>query len=62
LKAQLNNKIIQATIHFINVTDQISCCCCGTGHLSQHKMLLPAINDQFNLIFLYYSCHKHLLR
>jgi len=25
-------------------------------------MLLPAINNQFSLIYLYHCCHKHLLR
>ena len=26
------------------------------------KMVLRAINNQFSLIYLYYCCHKHLLR
>jgi len=29
---------------------------------SHHEMLLRVFNDQFSLIYLYYCCHKHLLR
>jgi hypothetical protein len=35
---------------------------CNWRFHSHHKMLLRAINDQFSVIYLYYCCHKHLLR
>jgi len=35
---------------------------CNWRFHSNLKILLSAINDQFRLIYLYYCCHKHLLR
>ena len=64
LKAKLHNKIIQATIHFINVTYQIVCCCyCGIGDFTFiTKCYFVLSTTSFSLIYLYYCCHKHLLR